>query len=909
MAPRPWADSQQTIWLQSWMSEFIKRQAEGKLHLFWPTMQEAWFQTYSEERILGLPLPTDADARVLTPDELMRLGAAITARKGQLENWFRNHRKRLGNANGPAAGATMTLVQRILKLSVPTRQRAHKHVEIFQIRNAGRIRDKTRPEAIKKRRKSERMRMRTRIVQAMWAEADEEERKAVEEEVEKEKKEMREEELRRENEVKEAKANNPWEMQEGIDVLETMLAEVHKAIFLATGWTPFTLVGGPNPRMGGDLTLKVLCFNQTPGGNDFEECCVDFDANVLQPFQDFLRLCYSLADRQACALPHRAPVVSDEPPVQRVLPPEPPAPEPVKAKKSKEEEEDAAEGDRGRTKSKPKNKTQPPKANEAPTVTASLTTGPDATTVLAGADDGFPQIDNGSGLFSNLETRGWVSAASASQHSSVASSTERNSRSLVDDLDLNSGAWSMTSSSFSAQLSTDIDCLAHDTSSLGGFGANVFGGDFAGGSAGFDNDGFDDDEALFPKTITTPPRGVDDPPPRLYLPETIRQGEVPSTLFAAFRPSTPRAPQTTSPPMMTPAIRTPTVPSSAGRTMAAMALETAKSRTLAAPVDVAAPSTAPVAPAPVAPVHVPGPSTAQSQTPLESIISTPATSRTLAAPVRVAAPSTAPVAPRTCRPCPRPGAVHRAVADTPAHVTSVTAAAGAPVVPGSRPLAKAPAAPAVPGSRPLAKAPAAPAVPGSRPLAKAPAKPPTKTVVAAKADKKEEAAAAAAKKSGVVESVEKRKRGRPRKQPLNDTTNELSNLPTHRRRRCRRTSPPSPTTTAGGARAAAEAEEAAKEKEAADAAAKQAARGWFEKTVNGATVVTLTNPTNPQTRSRKPTRLFDGSLATREVKGTRAKKPAPLDSVEEALLARVKTGSKRKSAAPIKRPAKKKRKA
>jgi hypothetical protein len=70
------------------MSEFIKRQAEGKLHMFWATMQEAWFRTYPEERILGLPLPTDADARVLTPDELTRLGAAITARKGVSDAYF-----------------------------------------------------------------------------------------------------------------------------------------------------------------------------------------------------------------------------------------------------------------------------------------------------------------------------------------------------------------------------------------------------------------------------------------------------------------------------------------------------------------------------------------------------------------------------------------------------------------------------------------------------------------------------------------------------------------------------------------------------------------------------------------------------------------------------------------------------
>jgi hypothetical protein len=70
------------------MLEFIKQQAEGKLHLFWPTMQEAWFQTYSEEHILGLPLPTDPNARDLTQDELARLGAAITARMGVSKSFF-----------------------------------------------------------------------------------------------------------------------------------------------------------------------------------------------------------------------------------------------------------------------------------------------------------------------------------------------------------------------------------------------------------------------------------------------------------------------------------------------------------------------------------------------------------------------------------------------------------------------------------------------------------------------------------------------------------------------------------------------------------------------------------------------------------------------------------------------------
>jgi hypothetical protein len=64
------------------MSDFMKRQAEGKLHLFTPAMQEAFFHEFPEHHKLGLPLPKGPDARQLTQDELVTLGAAIQARKG-----------------------------------------------------------------------------------------------------------------------------------------------------------------------------------------------------------------------------------------------------------------------------------------------------------------------------------------------------------------------------------------------------------------------------------------------------------------------------------------------------------------------------------------------------------------------------------------------------------------------------------------------------------------------------------------------------------------------------------------------------------------------------------------------------------------------------------------------------------
>jgi hypothetical protein len=36
-----------------------------------------------------------------------------------------------------------------------------------------------------------------------------------------------------------------------------------------------------------------VCFGETPGGNDFEKLCVDFDQHITQAFQAFLRLCFS----------------------------------------------------------------------------------------------------------------------------------------------------------------------------------------------------------------------------------------------------------------------------------------------------------------------------------------------------------------------------------------------------------------------------------------------------------------------------------------------------------------------------------------------------------------------------------------------------------------------------------------
>ncbi|KAJ6574028.1 hypothetical protein B0H10DRAFT_2347097 [Mycena sp. CBHHK59/15] len=96
----------------------------------------------------------------------------------------------------------------------------------------------------------------------------------------------------REESSAELKSTSPWELQEGIDAVDAVFSDIHKAVFKAAGWVGMSISGRPNPRMGGDLTMKVVCFGQTPAGHDSEDCCVDFNENVSNAFQEFLKIVY-----------------------------------------------------------------------------------------------------------------------------------------------------------------------------------------------------------------------------------------------------------------------------------------------------------------------------------------------------------------------------------------------------------------------------------------------------------------------------------------------------------------------------------------------------------------------------------------------------------------------------------------
>jgi hypothetical protein len=82
MAPPRWTTANQRAYLELQMSDYIRRQAQKKLHLFWPPMEEGWFHLFPEQAALGLPLPNATPpVRQLTEAETKALGEAIDKRK------------------------------------------------------------------------------------------------------------------------------------------------------------------------------------------------------------------------------------------------------------------------------------------------------------------------------------------------------------------------------------------------------------------------------------------------------------------------------------------------------------------------------------------------------------------------------------------------------------------------------------------------------------------------------------------------------------------------------------------------------------------------------------------------------------------------------------------------------------
>ncbi|KAJ7256749.1 hypothetical protein C8J57DRAFT_1517382 [Mycena rebaudengoi] len=350
------------------MPRYIELQGEGKLHLFWPSLHEAWFREFAEEPRLGLPTPgAGGDTVPLTATQLVDLGAAITTRKGRLDNWFRNQRAKMikvGSVVTPSVSSDSSLAGVLFAPGGPKRHRRHQAIEVYQKQHPERIRDALQvagynqlneehmsagtdldeagQSARIKATKVLRMRMRTRIIKEMWGGESEQERERCA--VLAEREEVEAVPTRTEGE------RTPAEYQAAIDELDAVMVKVHGAVDSMAGWKGFTVVGGPQPKFGGSMSLKITCFGVSSGGNNFRQSHPTWEDSVARPFQDWLKRVYPADVRKARALVEETGTPTDAAAPDEAAEadePEQAPPQAAKAKKSKRTRRKTAPGNAG----------------------------------------------------------------------------------------------------------------------------------------------------------------------------------------------------------------------------------------------------------------------------------------------------------------------------------------------------------------------------------------------------------------------------------------------------------------------------------------------------------------------------------------------------------------------------------
>ncbi|KAJ7662667.1 hypothetical protein DFH06DRAFT_1325023 [Mycena polygramma] len=338
MAPRTWHNEAQRAFFSIQMPIFLHHQKRGKLYKFWEPMFAEFFLLFPEQKVLGLALPTDKDAPPLTPDQFTLLGAAIDKRRSQLLNYFRNNCGKL-SAPGAKNLKSRNSLAKLLFKAKPARRRLHKALEIFQIRNNAVIREECarqghdllneatvsqtvegwvdEDDAVQVARvkadAAARMQIRLRVVNALFTQASPEESAAIAAVMAREKAGEPEPDVEvDENGVaREPPSRSPTEYQASIDESWEVIKRVHQILGELTGWNSFTMWGGPNPSLGGELSMKSICSGLTPAGHDFESSHPAFEPQVVLPFQIYLGKCFPPSMRHERALPVAAPVQTE----------------------------------------------------------------------------------------------------------------------------------------------------------------------------------------------------------------------------------------------------------------------------------------------------------------------------------------------------------------------------------------------------------------------------------------------------------------------------------------------------------------------------------------------------------------------------------------------------------------------
>ncbi|KAJ6537890.1 hypothetical protein B0H19DRAFT_1270282 [Mycena capillaripes] len=354
MSPPSWATDEQTKFLHAQLPAYLKareNQQKVPLRRFWNRLEEGFFALWPAELSVDLPLPTpgsdpltEAEAKKLghatdvtqkvTPESLdalprrlhnqgnaavpssgpgprnkkrslfrlLKNSAKATRPKRSIEMYQRLYKGKIkdmvltrgyGNLNEEAEGERVTTES----LAVPATEPGSVVAEVMteqDLASAELEADLLATQRVQKNRAARMSMWRTTSLEMYGAESD-----GVKQEVEAAT--AVENEKRAETGDDDGE-KTPEELQHGIDQIGAVYSKVHQATMEETGWFGITLVGGPMPRRGGQISTKTICFGVPPHGNDFAASAFNFE-EIKSAFQQWLKRAFPHEVRDARGIP------------------------------------------------------------------------------------------------------------------------------------------------------------------------------------------------------------------------------------------------------------------------------------------------------------------------------------------------------------------------------------------------------------------------------------------------------------------------------------------------------------------------------------------------------------------------------------------------------------------------------
>ncbi|KAF7980677.1 hypothetical protein HWV62_37109 [Athelia sp. TMB] len=225
--------------------------------------------------------------RAMTEKEQKRwcLGRGTRTKKAQLRTWFRWRQNKMVSSRAPVASITalfaaksksggrlLTQIEKYSKLYFPDRVR-HLVADALLVYGDHPTR-------------AQKLTTIKRITSEMWEDEDDDTKDFV-------LASMAADKAKREasllNPTEEETARTPVQFQAAIDTLPPILKHVFDELAKTTGWAFTILMGGPSPEAGGNIVSATHHVGETAVGNDWGRVYRDFDANIISPYQEFLR--------------------------------------------------------------------------------------------------------------------------------------------------------------------------------------------------------------------------------------------------------------------------------------------------------------------------------------------------------------------------------------------------------------------------------------------------------------------------------------------------------------------------------------------------------------------------------------------------------------------------------------------